>query len=454
MAQTIQSSAVKECAVYSINLNNIQPDYDGQWQGITAASDGACYFGSSTHSYRHGAGFFQFEPRTGSLTILADDITTLCGQDLTKTLPQGKLHSPIVECDGWLYLATHLSNYWEEAKNAFPGAHVIGYEMATRRFRDFGIVRPRFSIYSAINLDPIRKKLYVFSVPFADQDINNDGCHLYRIDIPTGEKQDLGKVVQKGQGASFGFFVDAGGDCWFTVWQMEGKCPEGGHGDLYRLSAESGRIHRYYNVLPPSALYPNAEPLPQKQQDERCWAWSAAMPRRDRCLFTMGAWCGDDERLWIFDPRNNIETGEAFHPVGFIGPSFLAQALGKDRVFYIQRGDLVSYRGYSGETERENDPDIVGKNEDYHLKSISLDPAAKGAVIDHGLLVDQDGRTARMVDSLAADQEGRVYMVGSWHLLPGDQGSLRLDWEHPSREFLKVKWGQFFACADVSKDLG
>jgi hypothetical protein len=145
--------------------------------------------------------------------------------------------------------------------------------------------------------------------------------------------------------------------------------------------------------------------------------------------------------------------GEAFQPVAFVGPTFLPVALGKNRVYYIQRGNLVSERGWSAEGERDKDP-ATAPPEDLHLKSISLNPEAHGAVIDHGKLVDQDERTPRHIDSLAADQGGRVYMVGSWHLLPGEPGSLQLDWDQPTREFHPVKRGQYFACVDVSKDLG
>ncbi len=449
----LDSSTEKQCLAYSVSLNKIVPDYDGQWQGIMAASDGACYFGSSTHSYRHGAGFFRFEPLSRQLTVLAEDMTVVCGEDLTQTPPQGKIHSPIVEADGWLYFTTHLSNYWEEAKDAFTGAHVIGYEMATGSFRDFGIVRPRYTIYSAINVDPLRQKLYVFSAPFASEDVESGGCHIYKIDIPTGEKQDLGRVVQKGQGACFWFFVDHQGDCWFTTWRKHGIYPEGGQGNLYRVLADTGQIARYDDVLPDCRLAPDGEPVPEEQLVDRSWTWAEALPGRARGLFTMGHLAGEDERLWIFDPGKNIETGEAFQPVGFIGPTFLPVALGKDRVFYIQRGDLVSARGYSGEAERDKDPDVVGRPEDFHLKSVSLEPQTQGALMDHGQIVDQEGRTPRHIDSLAADQEGRVYMVGSWHLLPGEQGTLQLDWEQPPREFHPVKRGQFFAAVDVSKDL-
>lgn len=447
------SGVGRECRAYSLSLNRIVPDYDGQWQGITVASDGACYFGSSTHSYRHGAGFFRFDPASRELSILAEDMSAVCGEDLTRTPPQGKIHSPIVEAGGWLYFATHMANYWEEARNAYTGAHVIGYELATGRFRDFGIVRPRFSIYSAIDVDPVRQRLYVFSVPFAAADIESDGSHLYVIDIASGAGRDLGTVVPRRQTGCFWFYVDHRGDCWFTFWQMHGRCPEGGHGNLYHVVADSLQIERLDGVLPDCRLAPEGELLPQAQQDARSWSWATALPGRARALFAMGHHCGDDERLWLFDPTKSIERGEAFQPVGYIGPTFLPVALGRERVFYIQRGDPRSARGWSAEAHRELDPDVVGRSEDLHLKSISLEPQTYGAVVDHGRIVDQDGRLPRHIDSLAADQAGRVYMVGSWHLLPGEQGTLQIAWEDPSRPFHPVKRAQRFACVDVSEDL-
>lgn len=445
-------SIQKACKAYSVALNEIKSDYDGQWQGITVASDGNCYFGSSTHSYRQGAGFFRFDPRTRQLAILADDMTTICGEDMTKTPSQGKIHSPIVEHDGWLYFTTHLSNYWKEAIDHYTGAHVIGYELATGRFRDFGIVRPRFSIYSFINVDPARQALYVFSVPFADEDKQNEGCRIYHIDIPTGRIQALSEPAGRGRNASFWSFVDIDGNCWFTLWGAHGRFSAGGCGNLYRMSAISGQIERFEDVLPEARLWPDGRRRPEEDQADRSWTWAQPLPGRERCLFVMGMGGSDDERLWVFDPCKPIATGAAFQPVGFVGPVFLALALGKDRVFYIQRGDLLSHRGYSGEEKRDEDPDLVGKKEDYHLKSISLAPGTYGQVTDHGAIVDQMGRAPRHIDALAADQQGRVYMVGSWHVLPGDQPTMQIDLENP-REFQRMKRGQFFACCNVSQDI-
>ncbi len=47
----------KICQVNSFSMNKICKEWDGQWQGIGVASDGNCYFATTTHSSGHGAGF-------------------------------------------------------------------------------------------------------------------------------------------------------------------------------------------------------------------------------------------------------------------------------------------------------------------------------------------------------------------------------------------------------------
>ena len=74
----------KFCRTNSISLNKVSPYYDGQWQGIIAASDGACYFGSSSHTLIHGGGLFRFDPATKQFDVLTDDknsIIMICGND-------------------------------------------------------------------------------------------------------------------------------------------------------------------------------------------------------------------------------------------------------------------------------------------------------------------------------------------------------------------------------------
>ena len=296
--------------IWTISMNEICKEWDGQWQGIMVASDGNCYFSSSTHSKSLGAGLHKFDPRTYKHTVLSDDITDVCGEsDLPGHPQQGKIHSDIQECDGWLYFCTHLSNYWKEGIEAYPGAHILGYEMATGKFRDFGIPMSGYSIYSAIGVDPVSKKIYAFMTPFKPEDKENDGCHLFSIDIASGEMKDLGLVV-KGKGCAFYFFIDDGGNVWFSLKKRGYASYDDDHGNLYVYRPSTAKLDTLQNVLPMGELIDGTRTT-AKQDTQRSWTWLTPLPGRKKCLFIMGPFGGGDERAWIFDPSKDIESGEA-----------------------------------------------------------------------------------------------------------------------------------------------
>ncbi|MEH6682034.1 MAG: hypothetical protein V7724_15920 [Sediminicola sp.] len=436
------------CEVYSISINKIFKEFDGQWQGIMTASDGNCYFSSSTHSISRGAAFHKFDPETREHTVLAEDMTILCGEAGQRS-QQGKIHSPVVEHNGWLYFATHLSNYWKEGIENYPGAHVIGYEMATGDFRDFGIILPNYSIYSAVNVDPISNTLYVFVAPFAEDAKKRDGAHLFSVDIATGAKKDLGQVT-KGQGAaSFWFYVDDKGNCWFTLWKLHYKY-EKDQGNLYCYRPKTGKIEIYNNVLPKGELIDGKKVTDPVKQSERAWTWAKAAPDRKTCYFTMGNLGGGDERLWIFDPSKDIASGKAFRDIAHIGPTFLQTDIGGDRLYFIQYADLGDERRLNAETERDRDPEIVGYGESLHLRSVSIVPGGDNKVVDHGKIVDREGRAARFINSMAADDKGRVFMYGSFYINSLKEATLQYQWQdHPNGDLFKMMGrGEFFAMAE------
>lgn len=439
----------KVCNTVSFSMNKIAKEWDGQWEGITVASDGNCYFGTSTHSRGHGAGFHKYNPKTKEHTVIAEDMTLICGEEDLKS-QQGKIHSPIVECDGWLYFTTHLSNYWPEGIELYPGAHVLGYELATGKFRDFGIVKPRYSIYSAINVDTDRKQLYVFVAPFQEDLVKNDGAHLYSIDIVSGAKKDLGQVT-KGQGAaSFWFFVDNKGNCWFTLWKAHIEY-DNDKGNLYCYSPDADKIITYENVLPKGEYIDGTPVTDERMLNSRAWTWLEPLPGSEKCLFTMGVTGGGDERLWIFDPSKNIDNGEAFKPIAYIGSTFFETALGGDRVYFIQYNDLEIQRTQVAETNRDKDPDIEGYDDYLHLRSVSIAPNSNRSIIDHGAIIDQEGRTPRMINSMTADDNGNVYITGSWYINSYREATLQvLFYDHPGERLYKLmKRGEFFSVIDV-----
>lgn len=450
---TANTNNGKEHKIYSISMNEICKEWDGQWQGMTVASDGNCYFSSSTHSKSHGAGFHMFNPDTYEHSLIAKDMTVVCGEASTLS-QQGKIHSPIVESDGWLYFTTHLSNYWKEGIENYTGAHVLGYELSTGNIRDFGIVKPRYSIYSAIGVDPERKKLYVFVVPFLPELYESDGCHLYSIDMVTGEKEDLGLVVEGRRAASFWFYVDNNGNVWFTLWKKHYEY-DNDKGNLYVYRPEKGAIETYIDVLPKGKLIDGTPVEDDFNVRQRAWTWISPLQNGEKCYFTMGALGGGDERLWLFDPTKNIESGEAFEEIASIGSNYFQTAVGGNRLYFVQYKDLNDERRLFSEDEREIDPasnQYVERK--LHLRSISLEEGADhNAITDHGEIVDQDGRAARMIMSMSADDKGRVYVYGSWHVNSFKEATLQyLLFDHPNGDLYKLmKRGEFFAVIDTNK---
>src|SRR5215472_1511779 len=133
--------AATEASMRTFPLNTYKRELDGQWEGIRLASDGNVYFASSSHSAHHGASFFKYDPKTGQVTELVHDITEICGEN-AQTNPQGKIHSDIVEANGWLYMATHFAAAKPGVYETWTGSHALGYELATGRWRDYGVVHP------------------------------------------------------------------------------------------------------------------------------------------------------------------------------------------------------------------------------------------------------------------------------------------------------------------------
>jgi hypothetical protein len=434
----------KFCRTESIPLNKISPYYDGQWQGIIAASDGACYFGSASHTLVHGGGFFRFDPATKKFDVLTDDFTKLVGDDVTKNTPQGKCHSPIIEIDGTLYLATHLAAYWKEVLHKYAGSYFLSYNMKEKKWNNYGIIKPRFSTYSAIEVDAKRHKAYAMVVPFAPQD-TAEGNHLYQIDLKTKQKRDLGKLSQ-GK-ASFWFYLDDKGRLWSSVWQGTNK--------LHCYDPETDKITTYDNAFPEPKLAPDGKPVEKVNYKGLCWTWAKAIDGGKKCLFTMGDYGGGDERLWIFDPHRNVETKEAFTPVCYIGNTFLSVAKGSNRVYFIQRGDNNSSRGYNIERNRDIPADENGYHvNNLHLKSVALNQNDAHPFIDHGRIIDQDGRTPAYIGSLAADDKGNVFIDGGWLVKPGDQATLKFIYEATDgKNYETLKRGEFFAWVNVNKDL-
>jgi hypothetical protein len=212
-------------------------------------------------------------------------------------------------------------------------------------------------------------------------------------------------------------FVDRHNDCWFTV--------RGTGGALFRVRSGSDQVERWDNALPALHARDRDAPLGDpKLEDLRFWDWAKALPGGNRCAFTLA----NGGRLWLFDATQPAGTAGMFTPVCHLGATDHGCDLAGGRVYAYERGG--------------------------HLLSVALDSPH---VVDHGRVMDQDGRTPIRVQSLAADGRGRVYMVADVALLPGerdsDKAAVRTYFRKGQDVLERLDRGLFFLIADVAEDI-
>jgi hypothetical protein len=392
--------AERPVKLHNYPLNRFVRLLDGQWQGTHLASDGKVYFGGSSHQPALGAAFFQYDHDTAELTMILEDITTVVNEDPAKTPPQGKIHSDIVEHEGWLYFGTHLANYTAAGLAAYTGAHLVGYQMATGKFRDFGVIHSNYTNYATVGLDTPRGKIYFYVTPFHE----GEGSRLYRIDIATGEKEDFGLVApwdnRRDHGPpAYHCFVDARGDCWLTVR---------GQRTLFVGRAATGTVERMEGALPISI-----------SRGDDPWRGLRAIDE-DRALVVMQG------GAWVFDATKANAGEPAFTQLRELGHRLTTYiALGGGRFYW------VSSRGR----------DTSGHS---LLWSAPLSDPANA--LCHGQIVDEAGRKLSFPGDLVTDGRGTVYMVGRWNALDDDMEDFGI-----IRNRQKI--ALFFTVIDVSADL-
>jgi len=361
--------AAKTIAIHSEILNKYVRMFDGQWQGMLIGSDGNCYFGGGGHWRDNGSAFFRYLPKEQKVEMLCRDITAVCGEDLTKTPPQGKIHSQMVEHDGWLFFGTHLADYSLEGCRAYTGGHLVGYEPATGKFRDYGVVHPNYTNYSGLGIDPKRNLAYIWVTPFAE----GDGSYLYRVDTETGERRAAGPM--KRTSCQY-LFVDSRGDCWFQI------------GELCRFRAETGEVDFWPGTIPNGR-----------------WEERLVLPGGDQCFVPVG------DTLYLLDADEDRDSPGAFMPVKRIGRTHHGLAMNSRRLYFARSQRRPRRKG----GPRRNDT---------WLMSMSLDPRARPQIVNHGIMTDQDGRTPHGIWSMEVDEKDRLYMTGRWYVLPGEEQTI------------------------------
>ncbi|MFO7535284.1 MAG: hypothetical protein R6X19_06330 [Kiritimatiellia bacterium] len=392
--------------VRSYALNPYNSRLDGQWQGIIVASDSNCYFASSTHAMDSGSALFKYNPLTRELTCRQADMSRIDGN---MGAPTEKIHTDMKEVDGWIYFASRWGLAAPGKKG--EGGQVIGYELATGAFRNYGIVHPGHGIYAGLAADSFRKCIWVITVDGID---GTEESRLYRIAIATGEKTQIARFTPGG--SCLFMVVDRRGDCWFTIRTHPGV--------IFRARADQSGVDRFENAF---------------SDGDSGWDFAQLLPDGDRAVVLTGLTTLARDAIGKFRLFDMTRAGKpgAMTLIKAVGTAGLGNVVSGNRIYFIQRPDGRYWARRSG---------VGGGDGDLRLNSIELRADGRYELVNHGTIVDQDGRVPLRLHSLAVDEQGRAYMVGDWELLPGERASDKST-DRVGRGVLNR--GQFFAVADI-----
>lgn len=196
------------------------------YNGMGTGSDGKIYYVLSSESIDVGAQMYSLDPKTRKIAHLGD-LTEACGEKGSCAIPQGKSHVNFVEANGKLYFSTHVGVYSiidgmekmgipKPGYKAYPGGHLLAYDIKTGKFEDFGIVPDREGVLT-MNMDTEHGRIFGLTWPSG---------MFFRYDLATRNMKNFGKICAEGEdgkGPSYrtvcrSIAVDpASGRAWFTT---------------------------------------------------------------------------------------------------------------------------------------------------------------------------------------------------------------------------------------------
>jgi len=407
-----RSQGEAEPRLIAQTFNSGFPEAHDTYNGIMAAGDGRIYYVLSTDSVDVGARMFAYDPAGGRIEPLGD-LTEACGEKGLKTIPQGKVHVTPVESGGKLYLATHIGYYSivegretmgvpPPGYKPYPGGHLLAYDIASRRFEDFGTAPNREGILT-MNMDTRRGRIYGITWPTG---------YVFRYDVARREWKNLGLFARQGESGR--------GTDYRTLCRSLAVDPR--DGSVYFTNAD-GQILRY--------LYERDAVEVVAGEDMRkdyFGQYDPASPGHMGYNWRQTFWYepegriygvhGNSGYLFAFDPREpRLEvleriTSRPSRRSGMFDQfsyGYLGFTLGPDgqTIYYLTGGPI--YEG--GRRVAGKATTAMGESkgrENLHLVTYHI---PSGAYADHGPIFFENGERPSYVNSIAVGKDGSVYAL-------------------------------------------
>jgi len=381
------------------------------YNAISSASDGKIYYVLSSQSIDTGGQMYSFDPRTGKVHHCGD-ITEACGEKGLKTIVQGKSHVRFVESNGKLYFATHVGYYSmvdgmekmgipPAGYKAYPGGHILAYDMKTGKFDDLAIAPHQEGILT-MNMDTKRGLIYCITWPTG---------YVFRYDLGKKELKEIGPLSGEGENGS--------GKNFRTLCRSLAIDPA--DGAVYATTSE-GAIFR----LKPGGTA--LEPLEEDMKKDYFGIYDPTSAGHMGYNWRQTVWYpgnqsvygvhGNSGYLFQFDPRaervNVIDriTSEPSKRSGMFDQfsyGYLGFILGPDQhTLYYLTGGPVYVEGHRVKGKSSTAMGEAKGLEDLHLVTYDI---PTGRYRDHGAIFYADGQRPLYVNSIAVGKDGTVYTL-------------------------------------------
>ena len=382
-----------------IEADLFQPDFlvgDSNYQALTATSDGTIHFVVNTHNSNYGCRYYRFDPKTETMT-LAGKLDEILGEPAETHIPQGKVHTPLIEHKGKVWFATHTSFYRGDlpeldsgAKMPYGGGHFMNYDLQTEQFTDLAAVLPGEGIIT-MAMDKRNEILYGLTWP--------SGI-LVSYEIGRKQLRCWGAVQGRGE---WGCHPSE----WDRICRTLGVAPSG---EVYGSTMDGG-IWKYDPWQPARVSYIEGLDLSRAslsqsaeetmkgdfQNNWRAIAWNPATESFWGILW-------ETTVLFEFVPSANyIRSVAELRPEAYRGMprnpeiSQLGFMLGPNNtIFYLAHGPAVQI---------ESRPAVQSG---LYLITYDID---KGALVNHGPIFSRDQRRVFFAESIAIGLDDHIYTV-------------------------------------------
>lgn len=375
---------------------------DCNYHSITPAGNGMLYFTIGSHHTGYAARFYVFDPETEAIRELAR-LNDVVGEDPAEVIPHGKVHTPLIEDDGYLYFTTHTSGYDgslpdvvpDDGRRPYPGGHFMRFHLESGAFESLAQIGLENEGLITLGMDRVNDRLLALTWP--------SGL-MFTYDIHAGHLQQWGAAQGRGEWGQLG-------ENWGFICRTLAVTPDG----RFFGSADDGRIWEFdfsrrrphdflegydlEQVPPVGESGFGLEPVPHFYW--RNWRTILWNPN------TASFWGihGGSTQLFEFDPAAGVLRSVHNLRASGLEPTRrnplrtqLGFTLGPDNtLFYLAHGPALE------RPERRG-----GIKANVYLITYDIDT---GTYTDHGPVIGPGDRRVFFTESLAIGRDGHLYSV-------------------------------------------